>query len=137
MTLRKPYTISAHEVDTNFSRLYENKIESRYKYYGSSTSQATAQVFVKPYQHIETGEALFSANGSAATVRTFPLQERPSTIITAIAHAYDAAFLATVTDVTQCQITIACTAWSQTAGRGFSLTTTGTVRVFWQVLGSS
>lgn len=133
MTIRKPNTIPDRDIDQNFNRLYESKLESRYKRDGVSSSAIT----VKPYQTLETGDADFSANGSAVTTRIFALQERPSTIITAIAHAYHAGFLATVTDITQSQITIACTAWTQTTGRGFSLTTTGTVRVVWNVLGSS
>lgn len=133
MTIRKFHTIRDPEVDENFNRLYTNKIESRFKRDGVSGSQT----LIKTFQYIETGDGLFSANGSATTERSFPLQERPTTIVYAQACVRDARFLAHVTDITQSSITIACTAWSQTAGRFFSHTTTATVRVEYLVIGSS
>ena len=136
MATKKPYVIRAMQpnevtaLNENIDRLYAYKLESLFKTEASSTQ---ARAFV--YQQMEHGECYFSANGSATVVRTFPLKDTHATVIYANAHAMHTGIAAAVTDVTATSITITARTISGTAN--FSAVTTATVRVFWQVVGSS
>lgn len=133
MTLRVPYTLKkieeSNELLQNFQHLDRDKLESRYRYSGSAS-----QTELKPFQSLQSGDALFSANGSQATVRSFPLAHDPGVVVSTWAHCMDPGFLATVTDITATSITVQCTAWSQTAGRAFSDTTTQAVQCYFNIL---
>ena len=136
MAIKKPYTIRAltdkevPNINQDFDILYSHKLESRWKNEFSSTALES-----NLYQVVEYGEVAFSANGSAITTRTFSLAETHGRIIYANAHARFRGAIATVTDVTGTAITIDCAA--MTATNNLSALTTATIRVFYQVVGSS
>ena len=136
MVLKKPYAVADNQpADRNFDTLFEGKLESRFKRDGVSASA----IVLRPYQSMECGEAVFSANGSPTTARTFVLAEKRSVMVAVQAHAQHAQFIAAVTDVTACQVTIECISnlFTTESGRSnFSSVTNGQVRVWWQILGS-
>jgi len=133
MTLKKRTTIKAFTpenipaLNENLDALFTVKAESRW---ARNTSEAKGYAF----QSIEHGFVNFSSNGSAVTIRVFPLAEKKGTIIYANANAMSDQIRAFVTDVTSSQISIGVESISQSDG--LSNVTTGTIRVFYQVVGS-
>lgn len=121
------------KLDENFNDLYRNKIESIALYDASASGAA-----LRSYQAMEHGYAYFSANGSAVTTRTFPVRSQFEQIIYANAHARHSAITARVTDITNTSITIDAVSVSASGGaQAFSLTTTASLTVYWQIIGSS
>lgn len=136
MTVKKRHThkslgaTEVHQLNENLDSLYSHKIESRFSY-RPSASASVAAIF----QAMETGEATFSATGSATVARTFSLAEQHGSILFAQAHAKSTLVTAHVTDVTSTAITIECRTVSGTAL--FSSVTTASISVWWSVIGSS
>jgi hypothetical protein len=139
MTQKKKHTIKGFslndvpKLDENLNDLYRSKIESL-NLYDASASGAAIRIF----QSIEHGYAYFSANGSAVTTRSFPIRSQFEQVIYANAHARHSAITARVTDITASSITIDAVAVSASGGaQAFSLTTTASVTIYWQIIGSA
>jgi len=134
LTLKKPHHLKTMEsneaplLDENTSRLYQNKIESRF-----STDNETTTI--DSYQSVEHGRLDFSATGSPTIAKTVKTAELHGKIIYATAHAQNTLAIATVTDVTNTSITISLRSISGTAN--FSSVTTDVVSVYYQIVGSS
>lgn len=107
MTMKPPHrirTFQDSEVarhNQNMENAYSTRVEGLYK-----NNSGTATTYL--YQSIETGEAAFSATGSATVARSFGFKEKKGTVLYAQAHARSINFIASVTDVTQTGITVEC-----------------------------
>jgi len=134
MTLKVPFKFlnmkdeRAPELNRSFSRAYSTRLES-------FNVRNSATINARTYQSMEHGEVSFSANGSPVTTLTFALAEKHNTIIYAEAHAISTVVVATVTDITNTSITMAMQ--NMSAGGDISDVTTDTIKVFYQVVGSS
>lgn len=118
----------APKLNQTITQVYQTKVESL-------NFNQTSGVSQKSYQSMEHGEVNFSGNGSANTVKSFGFGEKQGQIIYATAHASHNRLLASVTDVTLSGLTITLGLISGTAN--LSDVTTGTIKVWYQVIGSS
>lgn len=136
MALRKPYTLKQF-VDAEVPRLEETLTKAyRVKLESFRFRDPSASMTIEHgYQTMELGQVLVSANGSQGVQVSVALAERNNYILYANAHAQHSAIIARVVDVTQSSISIEASLVSSTGV--FSSVTSGPVKVFFQVVGSS
>lgn len=136
MSRKKPHTLrslgreEAAQANANFDRIYRGSIESTL-----SWDAETSATLVKPYQVMETGTAIFSANGSNVMTRAFPIRSVMGDIVSVHAQAIHSAVLASVVDLTASSISIQAGPISATALS--AVITTAQVRLYWQIIGSA
>lgn len=135
MPIRKPNKLTkvdateADQLDQNVNLLYENKVESRFQNNNGTNRELT-------WQSAFHGSVLYSATGSATIARTFSLPEKIGTVVYVSAHCISSELSAHVTDVTQTAVTIVLRD-ADSSGVVSAILTTGQVRVYYQVIGST